>query len=362
MQRYNFYFEQVVTEAELDAGFEAVEQAEQHFAVDHGLFGVTNGLGVGQHGIGDLTVDVAGGTAYDQTGQRISFPATQNCDVSIDHLGAPTAVAVPGNEKWVSVFIKFKRVESDPRIDGHGTPLNYDLAEGWEFYVVQGAEAVIPTAVRPATISDGVLLADIHLINAQVQVLTADIDMQTYPTGRRQDVVTVQMVGRYTQQDGYGHWDDAIEALTSILDTHTSGTDYEHPDTDITSAALIGTPVSWPTDTTLRVHLTTAMAGFNQRCALAWGRISALGVVIEGVNIAAVAHPFPGIFGITMTAPALTGYCVIATAYSAGLVADTFVPHFQITDLDDFIVYITDASAGPPAGKDIEFSFVVIAY
>lgn len=359
MQRYNFYFEQVVTEAELDAGFEAVEQAEQNFAVDHGLFGVTNGLGVGQHGIGDLTVDVAGGTAYDQTGQRISFPATQNCDVSIDHLGASTAVAVPGNEKWVSVFIKFTRVESDPRIDGHGTPLNYDLAEGWEFYVVQGVEAVIPTAVRPALEADGVLLADLYFINAQVQVLTADIDMQTYPTGRRQDVVTVQMVGRYTQQDGYGHWDDAIEALTNILDTHTSGTDYEHLDTDITSAALTGNPVSWPAPSNVRVHMQQMLDGFNPRCALAWGKITGAGVISEGVNIASIAHPAVGSFTVNLTAGALTAFvgvgCVNAIPAAPGGYMVEVVP----LSVNQAQIYISDHTG---TAQDVAFMFVFVGY
>lgn len=359
MDRFDTYYKQVVTQAELDAMLDAAEDADHSLAIDHGLFGVANGMGVGQHGVGDLTVDVAGGAAYDQAGQRIYFPSTQNLDVSLDSLGASTAVGVLGNEKWVSVFVKFKRVESDPRVDGYGTPLSYSLAEGYEFHVVQSAEAVIPTAVRPATISDGVLLADIHRIKAQTQVLTADIDMQTYPTGRRQDVCTIQLVGRYTQQDGYGRWDDAAEALANILDTHTSGTDYVHPSTDITSAALTGNPVSWPSNSTARVHMQQTLDGFNLRCAIAAGLITSTGVITYGVNVASVGNPAVGEFLVTLTTGALTGFFGVGSvSVNPPSPGGAFV-HVVPISQTQAAIYIRSYLGVP---QDVAFSFICIGY
>lgn len=359
MNRFDTYYQQIVTETQMDAMFDAAENADHYLAVDNGLFGVATGLGVGQHGAGDLTVDVAAGAGYDQQGQRIGVGSTQNVDVSQDYLGASTAVTNPGDEKYVSVFIKFKRIESDPKVDGHGTPLNYSLAEGYEFVVVAGADAVIPTATRPALLADGILLADIHLINAQVQVLTADIDMQTYATGRRQDIGLIRFVGNYTQQDGYGDWPAAVAALANILDQHFSFADYEHKDSEITSASLTGTPVAWTGASTMRTHAQQMLDGFNQRCALAWGRITAAGVITDGINIASITHPAVGGFVVNLTTAALAGYTVVACIEGVPGAPGGWMAMVNPITTSQFGIYISDYLG---AAADVAFTFIVIAY
>lgn len=184
-----YYFKQPVTETELNAGFAYLEAADRALMTDQAFVGVLQNGGVVQHtGTPNLSVDIAGNAVcYDQNGQRISWPTTQNVDVSQDSTHVSTSVAGVGNEKWVSVFAQFVRVLSDPRTDGNNTTVYFDQAESFQFLVTQGAEATIGSAPRPALQSVGVLLADVHMIHSQTQVLNADIDVTT----RRQDIFVI---------------------------------------------------------------------------------------------------------------------------------------------------------------------------
>ena len=119
--RLDYFFRQRVTEAELDLGFELLERAERNLPADLGFVGVVAGAVVSQHApVPDLTVDVSGpGAVYDQLGERVFFSSLQNVNVAQDDNGVSTSVAGGGNEKIVSVFLKFDRALSDPRVDGN---------------------------------------------------------------------------------------------------------------------------------------------------------------------------------------------------------------------------------------------------
>ncbi len=174
-ERRDYYFGQLVTEDELDDGFAGLEQADRDLAVDLGLIGVTTGMTVSQHTPQNLTVDVSGGQGYDQDGQRLNIASTQVVDVSTDSSAVATTVAVAGNEKWVSLFVKFARALSDPRLDGNNVTVYFVREETFEIERVQGAEAPIGTATRPALGADKILIADVQRTNGQTQILTANI-------------------------------------------------------------------------------------------------------------------------------------------------------------------------------------------
>lgn len=177
--RRDYYFKQPVTEAELDEGFDLLEQAERSIMGDLGLFGIVqNADATEKAGAPDLSADVSGpGVAYDQQGQRITFSgSSQNVDVSVDEGAASTAVATPGNEKILSIFIAFDRLLGDPRTDGTGATVFFDRDESFQFNVVQGAEAGAGLAVPPPLRSDEVLVADILIVFGQTAILNADID------------------------------------------------------------------------------------------------------------------------------------------------------------------------------------------
>ncbi|MGF2075534.1 hypothetical protein, partial [Enterococcus casseliflavus] len=70
--RLDYYFRQRVSEAELDLGFELLEQADRALASDIGLVGVVSGgVPVPHQPVADLTIDLTGpARAYDKLGQR----------------------------------------------------------------------------------------------------------------------------------------------------------------------------------------------------------------------------------------------------------------------------------------------------
>lgn len=213
MLKYNWFFRQKVTEAELDGAFEGVEQALLNLMLDCGLIGITSGAVVTENtGTPNLTVDISGpASIYDQLGQRISWTPTQDVDCSVDENSISTAVAAPGNEKWLSIFAEYVRVQSDPRLDGEGNTVQFVQSDSFVINVAQGAEAVIPTATRPALRGDQILLADVYLINGQTQILNADVF-----TNRRQWMFATSGI---SPEIGVGTAEEAIQELASRIDS-----------------------------------------------------------------------------------------------------------------------------------------------
>lgn len=216
---FDWFFEQLVTSAEMDEAFGNLEIADQQFVSDQDYFGVYNGLGVTQQTVPDLTVQVAVGTAYDQSGQRVRIPSIQNLDLSVDSNSSSTAVVGPGNSKWVSVFVRFTRSLSDQRFDGNGSPVFFRRDESFEFVVTQGAEAVTPS--RPALQSDAILIADVLLSFGTTQITDALIeseDVATDPTSRFQ--FAFNLTGSSPAEIRVGPLPDAMQAILTELNNH----------------------------------------------------------------------------------------------------------------------------------------------
>jgi photosystem II stability/assembly factor-like uncharacterized protein len=223
MKKYDFYFRQKVTQAELDAAYAAVEAAIDRLYGDLGITGITYGATVSQHvPTPDLTVDVSAGVVIDQTGQRSLWSAIENVDCSVDENSVSTSVTTPGNEKWLSLFVEFVRAPTDERVDGEQQTVYFEQNESYQFNVVQGAEAVIPTATKPSLRSDQILLADIRLINAQTQILNADINID-----RREWAVQVTSAGASVDIDK-GTLGEALQDLADALSSHVTSGSSQH--------------------------------------------------------------------------------------------------------------------------------------
>jgi hypothetical protein len=221
--RLDYFFRQRVTEAELDLGFELLERADRNLAADLGFVGVVAGAAVSQHApVPDLTVDVSGpGAVYDQLGERIFFSALQNVNVAQDDNGVSTAVSAAGREKLVSVFVKFDRTLSDPRVDGNSLTVFFQRAESFKFIVAQGAEAPAGTALPPPLRSDAILLADITRTFGQTQILNAHVS-----TARRQDAFVVTGSPRSLRR---GRTIEAVSDLLGLYNAHVGGSSDRHP-------------------------------------------------------------------------------------------------------------------------------------
>lgn len=204
--RRDYYFKQKVTEAELDAGFDGLETADRNLVTDANLIGIYQALAVSQQVSPNLTVQVSGpGAAYDQVGQRIAIPSTQNADLSVDDSSVSTAVTTPGNSRIVSLFIRFKRALSDLRIDGNSATVYFVRAESFEFVVNAGAEAVGPTP--PALRSDAILLADVTRSYGVSTIVNGNIS-----TTRRQFAIKTGLIAVGTVLEAIA----AVTAATSL--------------------------------------------------------------------------------------------------------------------------------------------------
>lgn len=216
--RLDYYFRQRVTEGELNLGFDELEQADQNLAADLGFAGVIANAAVSQHApVADLTVDVSGpGAIVDQAGQRIFFSALQNVNVGQDANGVTTDVSASGKEKVVSVFVKFDRALSDPRVDGNSLTVFFRRDESFKFIVLQGAEAPAGTALPPPLSSDAILLADVTRRSGQTQVLAGDISI-----ARRQDAFVLNGSPRSIRR---GRTIDALSDLLTYFNALANGT------------------------------------------------------------------------------------------------------------------------------------------
>jgi len=172
MDRSDFYFEQEVTEAELDQVFDDAENADRALVADHvdgahATWGVLTGYEVTENSGGaDLNVEIANGAAYDEDGQRIPF------DSGPKLLDLSSAVPV-SNSRYVRIYAEFTRDMSDPRVDGAALPIDYRQTEGVVFSTDLGTSAPSPT--KPAILANKVLLATPLLYSGMTQIFNADI-------------------------------------------------------------------------------------------------------------------------------------------------------------------------------------------
>lgn len=257
--RRNYFHGQIIQEGELDDGFDGVELAIWNLAADLGLVGIASGGVVTQHSpTPDLTVDVTSVRAYDQTGRRIEYPSTQTPSLAVDSNAVSTAVVNSGNSKIVSLFVRFKRDESDPRTDDNAASLNFVQDEGFEFVIVQGAEGVSPTP--PALLSDGILLADITRTFGQTQIVNGNIS-----TTRRQDMFVCSS-GSISFKKGTP--EEAVQQVVTELANHVAGVSNVHPATAVSAAAVSQSPTSL-TLGTVASQLTELLTAVNARARLA---------------------------------------------------------------------------------------------
>jgi len=187
--RVDFYFRQRVTEAELDLAFALLEKADRDLAADLNIYGIVSGAVPAPHSpVPDLTVDLtAPARAYDNLGQRIFYGTGQTVDCAVDIVGIPTDVATVGNERWLGIFLRFKRQLSDPRTDGNSQQVFFRRDESFELVVRQAPEGAIGVAPKPALQPDELLVCDVRRRPGQTQILATDID-----TSRRQAFIFAQ--------------------------------------------------------------------------------------------------------------------------------------------------------------------------
>jgi hypothetical protein len=231
MNRLDYYYRQKVTEAELDLGFQYVEDAfstAMWATHGYGRRGVVAGFQVEEQAVPDMTVSVGPGLAVDTAGRVLSWlTSAHTLDCSVDYNSVSTAVSIAGQEKYLAVYILADRALFDPRTDGNSNTVYFERAEAIEYRLVQGTQAAIGTAPEPADVPSGVRVALIHLVFGQGTITNSDIA----------SAFTLGGEGLYNQTGSpnsiyAGTQREAVEALLGYLNDHLAGPS-SHPATDI---------------------------------------------------------------------------------------------------------------------------------
>jgi hypothetical protein len=235
--RTDFFFRQRVTEAELDLAFELLEKADRDLVSDLGIVGIIAGAVPAPHApVPDLSVDLtAPAKAYNQLGERIFFGAGQTVGVAVDLDGLPTEVTTAGSERWVGVFLRFRRQLSDPRTDGNSQQVFFRRDESFELVVRQAAPAPAGSAQRVPLQPDELLVCEVKRRPGQTQIVSADID-----TSRRQVFVFADASAISVVTGGWGLLAPTAPTVQATFDevdaelrSHVLGTARRHPATQI---------------------------------------------------------------------------------------------------------------------------------
>lgn len=281
MNKFETYFGQIITSDELNEIFASFSTAIEKFILDYGYKGIAVGAELAQNTTPNMSVLVGGPAAiYDQAGNRITWSSPVNVNLALDENNVSTAVTSAGQERWVSVFVKFVSTPSDPREDDLGTTVYFRKLAGYEFKIVAGAVAPTNTAPRPPLRADQILIGDVKVRVGQTAVITADIDSSRAQTVFDLTGTPLSIKGRGIQQ--------VLQSMLNALNSVTVG-----PDTIIVPA-IPGTPDSL-VQATLRQDLAALLALINAlkiRVGSAEGEIDGVQTDLTGVARLAGANTF----------------------------------------------------------------------
>jgi hypothetical protein len=185
MDLRTFFDEQNVQPNELNDMQAAIETALSRGNYEHQGYGVLYGMGLGPTSPAAMAVKVTKGVAYynanattssdsgaDIKASRITLAADVSKTLTVDYLGAATSVS-PGQERWLAIVAIPARVDSDPRTDGAGSPVNFVNTESGSVIIMKGSSAAVGSAtkVSPAAVRAlGVRLGDILINNSTTTV------------------------------------------------------------------------------------------------------------------------------------------------------------------------------------------------
>lgn len=222
MNLRDWFYKQIVTQDQMDESYGWAEDADHDSVVDQNMWGLNRVIGTewdsSETSPASLSMEVSGGPhrAYGKTGERIYLSnAVETLDCSVDEYGVSTSVVGAANSRYLSVFVRFKRLLADPEVDGSSVLVYTRKYEDAELFVRQGAEAVAPT--KPALLSDALLVCDIELAYAQTTIQNTHID-----TDRTEWWYSKTGMASLSDHIG-GNVKVTLEALWDALDTVAGG-------------------------------------------------------------------------------------------------------------------------------------------
>lgn len=165
MDQLNWYFKQRVAATEMGEAFQKAEAADHALLVDlfTGGFLLAN-VAVVEDSPQSQSISVGAIAGYDTLGQRVTEPAQL-----FSFAGDDDAVLAT----QARLYVKFKRDESVPRVDGLNNVINFKLDEGAELQRDLGTPGGGLPALR---VDESILLANVNIPAAGGVITNADID------------------------------------------------------------------------------------------------------------------------------------------------------------------------------------------
>lgn len=195
MDKRNWYFRQVVSEDNLDEAFDRVEEHHEQALVDIGathqptdakLGGIMHGLKLTIDGV---NVGISAGVAYDSLGRKLQIDSDITVEVTSTGTssvgvggpldgGVPTAPGV-GFFRYLSLFIEFQQILSDPAKDGTDTTVYTAILDSFQIVGTQGVPGNPSGTLAPLG-TTRVLLGDVVIDENSLPVSIYDLRRQSY--------------------------------------------------------------------------------------------------------------------------------------------------------------------------------------
>jgi hypothetical protein len=175
MDGRTFFNLQNVQPGELNGLVSIIDQAIGQAGYETGGRGIVYGLSVAATNPPAMAQTVSPGMAlyYDpattNTGinsnrrVRACRLSTQtSISLTVDYFGAATAVDF-GYERWITIVLRSRTDNGDPRTAGDGSPVNFVQTESGELVVVRGTAAAVGSATLPDVSTLGIRVADFKI-------------------------------------------------------------------------------------------------------------------------------------------------------------------------------------------------------
>lgn len=196
MDRKAYHRDFVVEHTDVHTWQDNAENADRAIVTDLLGYGIAAGLTLTEQSSPNLTLQLAAGVAYDALGRRINVPANVTVNLGTDTDGNTTGVA-SGQERFVAVYLRFKRTAEDPSTAPDATTVYTTQRETYEVLRVAGASAPVSTATYPATPSGNpVLLGRVKITNGMTAIRTTDVRLLDVPVLNRAEDVYDESVRR----------------------------------------------------------------------------------------------------------------------------------------------------------------------
>jgi hypothetical protein len=251
--RYDWYYEQLVLEDELDNAFDALEVADRAIISDTGLCrddsneaefgGIFWGLAASH--LSGLDMKVDNGAGYDGEGRRVAQGAgagylivtpSATGSTSVGAGGTPTGGTSTspsdGYERWVTIFIVYDRLLSDPRYDGYNVLVYFNRTESFHYEVSMGAEKTIGNLLdsdKPARQDGKLLVTDVRIKN-----VGGVVTYVSHSSTRREIFFNVTASGSPGKQITGETVRDVLKSMLQLYNDHVGGTADQHPAADLT--------------------------------------------------------------------------------------------------------------------------------